>query len=108
MADNEHFRTLWDYIKSDRRRFIVCLIDRLSGGPNKVTLGLMAEKLAEEGISYPNELVLVKDIDELRELEIIELKNDVYTIGVSLFSMWMHGAIDSSVCRLGALQEEAQ
>jgi type I restriction enzyme M protein len=110
--DNEHFRTLWDYIKSDCRRFIICLIDRLSAGPNKVTLGLIAAKLEEEGISYPDELALVKDIDELRELEIIELKHDgadpVYAIAVPLFSMWVRGAIDSNVYRLGALQEEAQ
>jgi type I restriction enzyme M protein len=108
VADNEHFRTLWDYIKSDRRRFIVCLIDRLSGGPNKVTLSLIGSKLEEEGVPYPNELALVKDIDELRELEIIELKHDAYAVAVPLFSMWIHGAVDSSVCRLGALQEEAQ
>jgi len=112
VADNEHFRTLWDYIRTDRRRFIVCLIDRLWGGPNKVTLGLIAEKIAEEQIPYRNELALVKDIEELRELEVIDLKHDelepVYSIAVPLFSMWLHGAIDSNVCRLGALQEEEQ
>jgi hypothetical protein len=112
VKDNEHFRTLWDYIRTDRRRFIVCLIDRLSSGPNKLTLGLIADKLAEEGIPYQDDLVVAKDVDELRELEIIELKQDelepAYAIAVPLFSLWMHDAIDSNVCRLGALQEEAQ
>jgi hypothetical protein len=69
---------------------------------------LIGSKLEEEGVPYPNELALVKDIDELRELEIIELKHDAYAVAVPLFSMWIHGAVDSSVCRLGALQEEAQ
>lgn len=110
VADNEHFRTSWDYIRSDRRRYIVCLIDRLYGGSNRLALPFLSEKLQQEGISYKDNLGLARDLDELRELEIIQLEQEqfepTYKIAVPLLSLWIHKNVDGTVHLLGALQEE--
>lgn len=110
VADNEHFRTLWDYIRSDRRRYIVCLVDRLHGGSNRITLAFLTEKLEQEGISYKDNLGLAHDLDELRELEVIQLGEEqfepTYRITIPLLSLWIHKNVDGAVHRLGALQEE--
>ena len=49
VRDNEHFRTLWDYAGTARRRLLLALCDHLAKGPDAVNLDLFSVKLQEHG-----------------------------------------------------------
>ena len=41
VQDNEHFRTLWGYAGTERRRFLLSLCERLDAEPDPITLSLL-------------------------------------------------------------------
>lgn len=96
--DNEHFRTLWDYAGSARRRILLALCDRLAEGPDPVNLDLLRVKLQESKIPFRQDSDLADDIEELRELELIDLderdRRPNYRLAVPLMAKWLRSNVD--------------
>ena len=72
VEDNEHFASLWDYARINRRRFILALCHKEASGPDPLQLGVIQEHLFGYGINVDDE-TLIADLEFLRELELIEL-----------------------------------
>jgi type I restriction enzyme M protein len=70
--DNEHFASLWDHLKYDRRRFLLALIHRDAEGPVLLRLGVLHETLLAHAVNVTEDM-LIEDLDFLRELELIVL-----------------------------------
>lgn len=102
VADNEHFASLWDYTRSDRRRFLLALIHRERQGPDPLTLGVIQEKLAGHGIEVREE-DLISDLDLLRELEIVDLHGGVgdsfYALAIPMVGDWIERQQDFEALR---------
>ena len=98
VRDNEHFQTLWDYAGSARRRLVLALCDRLSKGPDAVTLNLLETTLRENGIPVHRFSELSDDVAELRELELIEFddsyRGGTYRLSVPLMAEWLKVNVD--------------
>lgn len=98
VSDNEHFRTLWDYAGTERRRFLLALCEQLEGDPDPITLSLMETKLEENGVAFPSGDRLGEDLEFLRELELLELKDtapgSAYKLTVPLMGDWISKNID--------------
>jgi type I restriction enzyme M protein len=109
VQDNEHFRTLWDYAGTERRRVLLALTERLDGGPDPVTLSLFEAKLEELAIPVPQGQRLGDDIEFLRELELLYLDSrtsvSVYRLGVPLLGQWIHRNVDFDDLRQKAIKE---
>jgi type I restriction enzyme M protein len=99
VKDYEHFRTLWGYASTERRRLILALCEQLSGGDDPVNLALLEVKFEEMAVPAPRREGLSTDIEFLRELELIDLDNnnrDSYTLAVPLMGEWIRKNIDCS------------
>ena len=98
VRDNEHFRTLWDYAGTERRRLLLILCDRFSDGPDAVNLDLLQVKLHELNVAVLRVRDLAGDVAELRELELIDLDNSyrggTYRLSVPLMGMWLRLNVD--------------
>ena len=98
VEDNEHFRTLWGYAETERRRFVLALCQRLEGGFDPVTLSLLEMVLEECGIALPHQDRLGEDLEFLRELELLELqesgRGSAYRLAVPLMAAWIRRNID--------------
>ena len=90
--NNEHFATLWDYIRSDRRRFILGLIHKGDAGPDPLRFGVLQELLSNYSVEVSDE-TLIADLVFLRELELIELVGEpdsgYYTLSIPLMGRWI-------------------
>ena len=97
VRDNEHFRTLWGYAGTDRCRLLLMLCERLSEGPDAVNLDLLQAELEEQKVPVSHG-DLKSDIEELRELELIELdhshRRGSYRLAVPLMARWLHVNVD--------------
>ena len=97
VRDNEHFRTSWDYARTARRRLLLMLCERLSEGPDAVTLDLLDTQLNEHKVPVSRR-DLTSDIEELRELELIDLDNShrrgSYRLAVPLMARWLQVNVD--------------
>jgi type I restriction enzyme M protein len=100
VEDNEHFANLWDYAASNRRRFILALCHKEATGPDPLRLGVMQERLLGYGIQV-NDETLIADLEFLRELELIELVEDVggghYALSIPLMGTWVKDQQDFAV-----------
>jgi type I restriction enzyme M protein len=109
VQDNEHFRTLWGYAGTDRRRVLLALIERLSAGPDPVAFSLLEAKLEELGVPIPPGERLGDDIEFLRELELLNLDSHAsitaYKLAVPLLGDWIHRNVDFDDVRQKASQE---
>lgn len=109
VQDNEHFRTLWGYAGTERRRVILALAQRLASGPDPVTLSLLEAKTEELGIQIPPGERLGDDIEFLRELELLDLDSQAtitaYRITVPLLGEWIHRNVDFDDLRQKAVKE---
>jgi type I restriction enzyme M protein len=98
VSENEHFRTLWDYAQTHRRRLLLALIERLADGPDPVTLVLLSAQLESEGVRVDRESQIGDDLEYLRELELIEFdksyRGGTYRVAVPLLGMWIRTSID--------------
>ncbi len=95
----EHFIKLWEFIGTNRRRYLTCLVDELSAGPDPVTFDLLTERLSLAENLYPAQGGLGDDLEQLRELEIVALREEagqkVYSFEVPLFARWLRSEKDS-------------
>jgi hypothetical protein len=70
----------------------------LSAGPDPVTFDLLTEKISQEGDLYPSQDGLGADLEQLRELEIVTLREElgqkVYSLEVPLFARWLRSEKD--------------
>ena len=109
VRDNEHFRTLWDYAETERKRLILAWCQRLQEGPDPVTLSLLETKLEESGVIVPRGHRLGDDLEFLRELELVKLDNrtseSTYALAVPLMGMWIKSSIDFEDQRRRAVRE---
>jgi len=109
ITDNEHFQTLWDYMETDRRRFLFFLIDRYGVGPDRVNVELLESKFDEYGVIRNRQESLGDDLDFLRELEVIELNKSAllptYQIGIPLMAHWLRKHKDWEDLQRRAIRE---
>ena len=98
VRDNEHFRTLWGYAGSERRRLILELSHRLEDSADAVNLDLIAMKIAEQGVPVRDDKTLADDVTELRELELLEIdesyRGGTYRLSIPLMAKWMRLNVD--------------
>ena len=109
VRDNEHFRTLWDYAGTARRRLLLALCDRLAKGPDAVNLDLFGVKLHEYGVPLRRDNEIVGDVAELRELELLDFdgsyRGGTYRLSVPLMARWLQMNEDFKALVLRAKQE---
>ena len=109
VRDNEHFRTLWDYAGTARRRLLLALCDRLAEGPDAVDLDLLSVKLQEHGVPLRRESELDGDVAELRELELLDFddsyRGGTYRLSVPLMARWLRMNEDFKALVVRARQE---
>ena len=109
VRDNEHFRTLWDYAGSARRRLLLALCDHLAEGPDAVNLDLLSVKLQEHGVPLRRESELDGDVAELRELELLDFddsyRGGTYRLSAPLMARWLRMNEDFKALVARARQE---
>ena len=92
VRDNEHFASLWDYARSDRRRLILMLCAEHAGRADLVAFGELQELLTQRGVEVTNES-LDTDLSHLRELELIDLVGKIgdghYQLTIPLMGAWI-------------------
>lgn len=100
IVDNEHFASLWDYSKSDRRRLILAICQRDAEGPDVLRLGVLEERLVRLGVSV-TEAELTADLEFLRELEVLDKAEEsaggAYHLAIPLMGMWIERQQDFDV-----------
>ena len=109
VRDNEHFRTLWDYAGTARRRLLLALCDYLAKGPDAVNLDLFSVKLQEHGVPLRRDSELDGDVAELRELELLDFddsyRGGTYRLSVPLMAKWLRMNEDFKALVVRAKQE---
>ncbi len=109
VEDNEHFRTLWGYAASERKRFILALCQHLERDPDPVTLSLLEAKLEEFSIVLPRSDRLGEDLEFLCELELLRhqgtTRGSAYAIAIPLMAKWIRRNIDFEDQRQRAVRE---
>ena len=112
IRDNEHFHTLWNYAGSERRRFILALIERhpLEGEP--ISFDRIAGSLEEAGIHVPRRERLGDDVDWLCDLELVSREAgdsfSYYQLAVPLFGKWIRACIDFDDLTRRAVKESEE
>ena len=101
--DNEHFKTLFDFIGNNRSRFIVFLVNNLSKNPDRVTSDLIAEHLEKNDIDYSIS-DLADDLKHLLELDVLKFDDGSYNIKIPLMSKWLE-KVDGVIFRRQAAEE---
>lgn len=110
VKDDVHFTSLWDYVGSDRRRFILALCHRnsLSDTPYPFNFQFIFEQLLAHEIDV-NEDSLESDLAELRESELIQLderpNSSDYLMGIPLMGAWIDRQQDLSLLERKARTE---
>jgi type I restriction enzyme M protein len=108
-ADNEHFETLWGYIRSNRQRCIAFIVDELSEQGVTLDFNSIRDAAEQRGIGFRSALDLESDLDELLDLEALgvhgERRRRIYRIEVPLFSMWLKRTKDFEQYRRAATEE---
>ena len=109
VRDSEHLRTLWDYAGTERRRLMLAICDRLTGGADPVNLRLLEVMLHEKGVPIHRTQELSDDLEELLELELLDLGNSsrgvTYRLPVPLMAMWIRKNVDFDGLVIRARQE---
>ncbi|WP_419933925.1 N-6 DNA methylase [Candidatus Palauibacter sp.] len=111
IEDNEHLHTLWGYAKTECRRFILALCQRLESGPDPVTLDLLETKFREYGVDLRSAVALNEDLESLRELELLRFRETerargfAYGLTVPLMAEWIRTNIDFEGLRRRAVEE---
>lgn len=103
VEDYEHLAALWGYAGrrdpgdrngpvGERRRYLLCLVERLSGGSDRLGVELLRSRLDEEGIAVSPKALLA-DLDALVELELLDTNDrgsgPEYRIAIPLLARWM-------------------
>ena len=97
-SDNGHFRTLWGYAGTERRRLVLMLCARLAMGRDPVNLDLLGMALEKREVEIRGSTDLADDIAELRELELLDFddsyRGGTYRISVPLMAKWLQQNVD--------------
>ncbi len=107
-GDNEHFTTLWQHhVGSERRKYILCLFEKLSNTPDSITLSLLDIKLEEAGVIMQKKQQLGDDLEHLRELDLVKMDDNgsEYHLAIPLMEIWIRQNIDVEHQRRLAVQE---
>jgi type I restriction enzyme M protein len=108
-ADNEHFETLWGYIRSNRQRCLVFVVDELAEQHGTLAFSVIADAAERHGIRFGGAGDLERDLDDLLDLEVLrahgERRRQIYRIEVPLFSMWLKRTKDFEQYRRAAKEE---
>ena len=106
--DNEHFRTLWGYAGTERRRFLLALCQN-RGDHEPATLDLLEMGLTRHGVHLHRGERLGDDLELLRELEMLELRGtrggSAYLLAVPLMAVWIERNVDFENQRRMAVEE---
>lgn len=106
--DNEHFRTLWGYAGTERRRFLLALCRNLRDGP-PITLDLLEQSLRRHGVHLHRGERFGDDLEFLRELELLELRGtrgeSAYQLAIPLMGAWIERNVDFEHQRRRAVEE---
>ena len=106
--DNEHFRTMWGYAGTERRRFLLALCRDL-GDRAPITLDLLERSLRRHGVHLRRGERLGDDLEFLRELELIELRGtsggSAYRLAIPLMAAWIGRNEDFEDQRRKAVEE---
>ena len=109
VRDNEHFRTLWGYAGTERRRLILALCDRLAAGSDPVNIHLLRTEFDGYGLPVRRDRDLADDIAELRELELVYVdtsyRNGTYRLSIPLMAKWLKRNVDFDDLVVRAKQE---
>lgn len=109
VEDNEHFASLWGYAETERRRFILALCHREAAGPDPFTFGVLQERMATAGLQV-RDAELAKDLDFLKELELIDFRGkgsgSVYRLTIPLMGQWLDAQHDFDATLARALAEQ--
>ena len=112
VQDNEHFRTLWDYAGTERKRLLLSLCQLLKDEPDPITLSLLETKLEENSIALSQRDRLGDDLEYLRELELVELeettRGSAYALAVPLMADWIRRNIDFEDQRQKTVRESEE
>jgi type I restriction enzyme M protein len=108
VVSNENFRTLFDFIGSERRRYLACVVNRLLEAGERATYDLIAEDLEKDQIEYDT-AALADDLKHLQELDVLDLEQHElgtsYKIKIPLFSYWLKSNEHDRMHRYLAAQE---
>ena len=108
IEDNEHFRTLWGYAGTERRRFLLALFQKL-GDHGPITLDLLERNLRRRGVHLHRGERLGDDLEFLRELEMLELhgtrSGSAYRLTIPLMARWIEQNEDFENQRRRAVEE---
>ena len=108
IEDNEHFRTLWGYAGTERRRFLLALCQKL-GDRRPITLDLLERNLRRHGVHLHRGERLGDDLEFLRELEMLELRGtragSAYRLAIPLMAPWIGRNVDFENQRRRAVEE---
>ena len=106
--DNEHFRTLWGYAGTERRRFLLAICQK-ADGRQAMTLALLERSLRRHNVHLRRDERLEDDLEFLRELELIELWGArhaaAYRLSLPLMGRWIGRHVDFEVQRRRAVEE---
>jgi type I restriction enzyme M protein len=108
VRDNEHFHALWSSAETERRRYLLCLCNRVADGSQRVNADLLNERLAEAGIVVPVDHV-DDDLKFLVELELVAMENRLgphFELAVPLMRLWMNLNVDAEAQRRKAQREQ--
>lgn len=110
VEDNEHFASLWDYARSDRRRLILAICSKETQDANPLRLRVFQEILFKYGIEVDEE-ALIADLEFLRELELLELIGESsgghYVLAIPLMGIWIERQHDFEAV-LGKARSETE
>ena len=112
VEDNEHFRTVWDYGGTERRRMILAICQRFAGGDDPTNLDFLETKFEEFGVRVPQKRGLGEDLDFLRELELIEFHStqgrEAYSLSIPLMEKWIQRHVDFEDLKREAIRESEE
>jgi len=98
LVEFEHFRTLWGYAATDRRRLLLAICQRFEDGPDPITLAFLEMTLERHGVVVPPKERVGDDLEYLRELELLgydrSTEQAAYRLEVPLMSQWIKQEID--------------
>jgi type I restriction enzyme M protein len=108
-ADNEHFETIWSYIRTNRQRFLTFSVDELAEQHGTLVFSAILDATERHGIQFRNVGDLERDLEDLLDLEVLgafgERRRQIYRIEVPLFSKWLKRTKDFEQYRRAAMEE---
>lgn len=112
VTDSEHFKTLWQYAGTARRRYVLWLVHQLQDGEDPVGVDLLSLRLEEASIPLRQDDDVADDLEFLRELELVDQVEEawkvVYRLTVPLMGRWMKAHVDPDIVKRRAREEEPQ